>query len=159
MTSRSRGRGARPPSVILVRESEEQLSGSGCCGRLEGEFLTCEDGPVFADRRAAIEAMGPVYRALRERFGDAVTIEVVDPRNLFSMAFLLLRDFWRYEVGVRDALTTIFRLPVQAVVVNGRLVARSSWPDPEALVRLVERAAHDGGRRPPRRERMLTRRS
>jgi hypothetical protein len=51
--------GARP-SVILVREWEQQLSSSGCCGRIEGDFLSKPGGqPTFPERRAAVEAMGP----------------------------------------------------------------------------------------------------
>jgi len=133
----------RRSSVILVRESEEQLSGSGCCGRLDGEFLDCTDGPVFPERRAVKKAMGPLYTTLRSHFGAAVDIEVVDPRNLFSLVFLLIRDFWEFRVGAAEALRTLGRLPVQAVVVNGRLVARGEWPDPLDVVRILDEAAQE----------------
>ena len=84
------------PSVILIREWEGQLSGSGCCGRVEGDFLTREGEPVFRERRACMEAMAPLSRTLRERFGDAIELQVVDPRNAF-LIFLLLRDFWAFR--------------------------------------------------------------
>ena len=136
----------RQPSVILIRESEEQLSGSGCCGRLEGDFLACRGEPVFPERRAIMNAMGPVYRTLRTRFGAAVEVQVVDPRNLFSLIFLLLRDFWGFRVGVVEALRTLGRLPVQAVVVNGRLVARGEWPDPMEVVGILDEAISEASR-------------
>lgn len=126
------------PSVILIRESEEQLTGSGCCGRLEGEFLRCGDGRrVFAERRTAMERMGPLYRGLRRGYGDSVEIQVLDPRNV-SLLFILLRDFLRYRVGLREAMRTLVDLPVQAVVVNGRLVARSEWPPLEDVAGLLD---------------------
>ena len=123
------------PSVILVREWEGQMSSSGCCGRLEGDFLAsgrdCE--PVFAERRATMDAMGPLYRAIRARFGSRIRLEVVDPRSFPTLIALLVRDFWTYRVGLGEAVRTIANLPVQGVVVNGRLVARGYWPEPDEI--------------------------
>ncbi len=127
---------AKKPSVILVREWEQQLSGSGCCGRLEGDFVVCQDGPVFAERRAVMERMGPVYRAVRERFGDDVELQVIDPRNA-GLLITLLVDFWRFRVRPRTALATLFGLPKQGVIVNGELVDKSPYPDPERVLAAV----------------------
>ena len=135
------------PSVILIREWEAQLSGSGCCGRLEGDFLTRQGEPVFRERRACMEAMAPLSRTLRERFGDAIELQVVDPRNP-ALAFLLLRDFWAFRVGLVEALKTIGRLPIQAVVLNGRLISRGEWPDPLEVVEILEEAISAGGLQP-----------
>jgi len=135
------------PSVILVREWEEQLSGSGCCGRVEGDFLTRKGVPTFPERRACMEALAPLSRTLRERFGDAIELQVVDPRNP-ALAFLLLRDFWAFRVGLMEALKTIGRLPIQAVVVNGRLLSRGEWPDPPEVVELLEEKISAGDRQP-----------
>ncbi len=131
------------PSVILIREWEEQLSGSGCCGRVEGDFLTSQGEPTFRERRACMEAMAPLSRALRERFGDTIELQVVDPRNSF-LVFMLLRDFWAFRVGLVEALKTISRIPIQAVVVNGRLVSRGEWPDPLEVVQILEEAISAG---------------
>ena len=125
------------PSVLLIREWEEQTTGSGCCGRVEGDFLTREGEPTFRERRACMEAMAPLSRTLREKFGDSIELQVVDPRNP-ALIFLLLRDFWAFRVGLIEALKTIGRLPVQAVVVNGRLLSRGEWPDPPEVVRILE---------------------
>ncbi len=131
------------PSVILIREWEEQLSGSGCCGRVEGDFLTSKGEPIFRERRACMEAMAPLSRALRERFGDTIELQVVDPRNSF-LVFLLLRDFWAFRVGLVEALKTIGRIPIQAVIVNGRLLSRGEWPDPIEVVQILEEAISAG---------------
>ncbi len=135
------------PSVILVREWEAQLSGSGCCGRVGGDFLTSQGEPVFKERRACMEAMAPLSRTLRERFGDAIELQVLDPRNP-ALMFLLLRDFWAFRVGIIEALKTIGRLPIQAVVVNGRLLSRGEWPDPLEVVRILEEAISAGALQP-----------
>lgn len=87
-----------------------------------------------------MDAMGPLYRVLRERGGGAIDLQVVDPRNLLSMLFLLARDFWAFRVAPREALGTLWRLPVQGVVVNGRLVARGEWPDPARVARILDAA-------------------
>lgn len=126
-------------SVILVREWEQQMSGSGCCGRLEGDFAICSGERVFEERRAVMEGMGPVYRTLRKQFGDAIDVQVVDPRNV-SLLFLLFRDFWTFRVGLGAALRTLLRLPKQGVVVNGRLVDRSVRPDPERVASVVAKS-------------------
>ena len=131
------------PSVILIREWEAQLSGSGCCGGLEGDFLTHRGEPVFRERRACMEAMAPLSRTLRERFGDAIELQVVDPRNP-ALLFLLLRDFWAFRVGLVEALKTIGWLPIQAVVVNGHLLSRGEWPDPLEVVQILEEAISAG---------------
>ena len=86
-----------------------------------------------------MEAMAPLSRALRERFGDTIELQVIDPRNP-ALIFLLLRDFWAFRVGLGEALKTIGRLPIQAVVVNGRLLARGEWPDPLEVVQVLEEA-------------------
>jgi hypothetical protein len=127
----------RAPSVILIREWEAQMSGSGCCGRIEGDFLQCANQPVAAERRAVMERMGPLYKALRERFGDSADIDVVDPRNA-TLLFMLLRDFFAFRVGLREALRTLARIPIQAVVVNGRIVARGEWPAFEDVAAVID---------------------
>ncbi len=131
------------PSVILIREWEAQITGSGCCGRLGGDFLTREGEPVFRERRACMETMAPLSRTLRERFGDSIELQVLDPRNP-ALMFILLRDFWAFRVGFVEALKTTAKLPIQAVVVNGRLISRGEWPDPPEVVQILEEAISEG---------------
>jgi hypothetical protein len=116
--------GPRASSVILIREWEQQMSSSSCCGRLAGDLLswTTEGESCFPERRRAMEQMGRIYRSAREQYGENAEVRVVDPRNLLSLIPLLLRDFRRYRVGVRTALRTISGITVASVVVNGRLV-------------------------------------
>ena len=119
----------RRSSVILIREWERQMSASGCCGRLEGDFLQRRGERCFPERRAVMEAMGPLYRDLRSRYGDEVEIHVVDPRNLFTIFALILRDAHAHSLSIWKALQTLFRIPVTGVVVNGKLLTRGRWPE------------------------------
>ena len=125
------------PSVILIREWEMQMSSSGCCGRLEGDFLVHRGERCFPERRSAMEAMGPLYRDLRSRYGTALEINVVDPRNLVSVITLLVRDARAHRVGFLDALRTLFSLKVNTVVVNGRLLAGGQWPEPAEVYAVI----------------------
>jgi hypothetical protein len=133
------------PSVILVREWEMQMSSSGCCGRLEGDFLAPAGERCFPERRETMEAMGPLYRELRERHGEEIDLNVVDPRNLVTLFGLLVRDFRDHRPGLRDALGTLFRMSVTCVIVNGRLVARGRWPAPEEVERAFGTAVPRAG--------------
>jgi len=117
------------PSVILIREWESQMSSSGCCGRLGGDFLEQRGERCFPERRAAMEAMGPLYRDLRSRYGDDLEITVVDPRNLISVLALLVRDTRAHGLGILSALGTMFRIKLNTVIVNGRLITRGQWPE------------------------------
>lgn len=121
-------------SVILVREWEQQLSGSGCCGRLQGDLLNLNSGqPIFAERRAIMEGMGPLYRMIRATFGERVNLEVIDPRNQIALIPRLCLDFWRYRVDSRGVWRSLSGLSTSTVYVNGRLFSAGPWPDPEAL--------------------------
>lgn len=128
------------PSILLIREWEGQTSGSGCCGRLEGDLPFCQTQTFAPERRSVMERMGPLYVELKRRFGDTAEIDVVDPRNV-SLLFFLVRDFWRYRVGFGDALRTLAKIPIQAVVVNGRIVARGEWPDVDVVAAELERGS------------------
>jgi hypothetical protein len=87
-----------------------------------------------------MESMGSLYRAVRERFGDTVELQVVDPRSWPTLLTLLVRDVYRQKVGFGALFRTLLRLPVRGVVVNGRLVARNEWPPKEVVFRAVEEA-------------------
>lgn len=126
------------PSILLLREWEQQMSSSGCCGRLQGDLLVQGGDRVFARRRTIMEEMGPLYRTIRAQLGDQVELRVVDPRNLPALFALLLRDARRHRLGFRELIGTLSGLTVQTVVVNGRIFARGSWPDPETFCREIE---------------------
>jgi hypothetical protein len=147
---RDLGRGAgalphsdHPPSLILVREWDQNVASSRCCGRTDGEFLFGSGDPTFPERRERMEGAGVLYRAVQERFGDEVELRIVDPRNFVSLIPLLLRDFIRYRVPPREALATLSRYTVNSVILNGRVRSRGEWPDAEWLTLHVAAAVRD----------------
>ena len=135
------------PSVLLVREWEQQMSSSGCCGRLEGDFLVSGGERCFPERRNVMEAMGPLYQELRARFGDDVDVTVIDPRNFGTLFGLVARDVRAHGVSFRTALRTLFGYSVTSVIVNGRLIAKGRWPTADEV---VEAIAADGSLREAR---------
>jgi hypothetical protein len=131
----------RPPHrVLLVREWDQQTTGSGCCGRLEGGESELSDAADFGTTRPDMEAMGAIYRTLRARFAaDEVDVQVVDPRNLTYLAPTLVRDARRRGAPWRQTLTELRRGVGQgAIVVDGHVVSTGVIPAPERAVDLVE---------------------
>ena len=126
---------SRRPSVILIRELDEQMSGVRCVGRVRKELFGSLD-PAFAERRRVMERMGELYRMLRYRFQKTIDIQIVDPRNI-ALPIVLLGEFLNHRVRLGDALRTLTRIPSHAVLVNGRIVDTTSAPDIPAIVALV----------------------
>lgn len=142
-------------SVILIRENAEQLTGSGCCGKLDGDLsvLNCPD--VFEHARTHQRDLGVLHRAVRKFFPprdgrELVSVVTVDPRNQLYLLSKLWRDVATYRPGLRSALRTgleLFALP--AVVVNGRVLASGTSLEPDALCHEIARLLDAAGIRPP----------
>jgi len=132
---------SRPPvSVLLIRENAEQLTGSGCCGKLDDDDPSLRGRNVFEEADRQRRDLGVLHRAIRRFFPDEqgrarVSVEIVDPRNQLYLWPKLLRDVFRYRPGWRTGLRTIvqaFSLP--AVVLNGRVLSERDSPvDPDRL--------------------------
>jgi hypothetical protein len=114
--------------VLLVRQWNQQVGGSGCCGRLStvAADSLCEAGDdPYAHVRADMEAMGELYRALRERYRpDEVEVTVVDPRNTAWLLPAVWRDARRRGLGRAEALRQLHgATSPRAVVCDGLVVA------------------------------------
>lgn len=128
----------RKPSIILIRETEEQVAGSGCCGKFEGDFAHCAGEWVFPERRQIKESMGAVTRCLKEEFGDAIELTIVDPRNQLYLFPKIVRDVWRFRPSLGAALRSIclaFSFP--AVLVNGAVKFSRRVPAREEVLQTV----------------------
>lgn len=132
----------RPPHrVLLVREWDQQVGGSGCCGRLNtasiGAICETADSP-FARSRIDMEKVGEVYRALRERFPpDQVELTVVDPRNTLWLLPTIWRDARRRGLPVSAALRQVSRATSAcALVCDGAVLLTD--PTPQEAVAAVE---------------------
>jgi hypothetical protein len=123
--------------VLLVREWDQQTTGSGCCGRLEGgdsELAATDD---FRRTRADMERMGAVYRALRDEL-PGVDVQIVDPRNLVFLIPGLLGDARRHGLGWSQAWRELRRGSGHgAIIVDGRTVSAGPIPDADVAVGLV----------------------
>jgi hypothetical protein len=128
-----------PHRVLLVREWDQQTTGSGCCGRLEGGEGELADAADFARSRADMESVGAIYRALRATFRpDQVDIQIVDPRNTTFLVPSLLRAARRRGDSWRAALRHLAGGVAQgAIVVDGHVVSSGPIPEPDRAVDLV----------------------
>lgn len=133
-------------SIILIRESAEQMTGSGCCGRLEGDSSLTGGAAAYRNVRREQEAFGVLHRAVAQFYADeirsgVVTIRTVDPRNQPYLFPKLCKDVWRHRPGWGRGLCTLLQLyALPAVIVNGRVISRRGRPlDPDALCHEVGR--------------------
>jgi hypothetical protein len=126
--------------IILVREWDSQLTGSGCCGRLGGQNHELGDTETFAASRREMEAMGRVYRALREELSEEdVEITVVDPRNAVWLIPAVVRDARRRGMSSRGIWDHLRRaVSYNAVVFDGKTLFHGRVPEPEEAVATIK---------------------
>ncbi|MBA2440803.1 MAG: hypothetical protein H0V53_00125 [Rubrobacter sp.] len=122
--------------IILVREWDAQVTGSGCCGRLGGEGTMLGDTDTFSSNRSEMEKMGEVYRALRaELFDEEVEITVVDPRNQVWLIPALFRDAHKRGLSAREIWRQVRGgVSYNAVVVDGKVLFSGNVPSAEDAV-------------------------
>lgn len=126
--------------IILVREWDAQVTGSGCCGRLGGQNHELGDTETFAANRREMEAMGRVYRALREELsGEDVEITVVDPRNAVWLIPAVVRDARRSGLSAGEVWRQVNRaVSYNAVIFDGRTLFHGRVPGPEEAVAAIK---------------------
>lgn len=130
-----------PHRVLLVRQWDQQVGGSGCCGRINADAIRSvspdQDNP-FAHCRHDMERMGAVYAALRERFTEAeIELTVVDPRNTAWIVPAVWRAARRRGLSVRESLRQVNAATSPcALVCDGLVLGRDN--SPEQAVAAVE---------------------
>lgn len=126
------------PSIILVRETDAQMTGSGCCGKLEGDNAKFHGNYVFAETRRIKQDMGEILQALHQNFGEAVEITVVDPRNQLYLYPKILKDIWKFRPPVKFALKGIFMMiAVPSIIINGQVCYSRKIPNVQEIVEKV----------------------
>lgn len=134
--------------VLLVRPWDQQMSGSGCCGRLGGGGNELSGADDFAPQRSDMESMGVVYRALRGCLPADVEMTVVDPRNVVWLVPRLLREGRARGLRGRALWREVRRgTSTTAVVVDGLAVAWGQLPGCDEVVGRVLAALDGPGRR------------
>ena len=132
-------------SILFICERAEQVTGSGCCGKLEGDNVNLGGRDLFEHTHQQRQAFGRLHRTIRHLFADElaagrIEITTVDPRNQLYLVGRLIKDVYRYRPGWRAGLRTLLQLfPIPAVIVNGRVVTRRSQVcDPDTLCHQVQ---------------------
>ncbi|MFQ5770012.1 MAG: hypothetical protein ACE5HX_05715 [bacterium] len=117
------------PSIILIRETEAQMTGSGCCGKLEGDNSQFCGNYIFEEKRKIKEEMGGIAQALHQQFGDGIEMVVVDPRNQLYLYPKILKDIWTYRPTLKSALKGIFMIiSVPSIIINGEICYSKKLP-------------------------------
>ena len=122
-------------TLIFVRESEGQLTGSDCCGKLEGDWARQQGKPVFELQRKHLAAIQPLADAAGRTFGENLDILHVDPRNQIYLFPKLIREAvvrGKFSFRHLQALLMLYRLP--AVILDGRLLFSGSLPEAEEFL-------------------------
>lgn len=125
--------------VLLVREWDEQTTGSGCCGRLGGETTEMCGAADYSRSRELMERMGAIYLALHAELPrDICDLQIVDTRNMTYLYPVLYRTARRRGRSRRAALAAISRGVRQgAVIVDGETVLAGDLPPVDEVVRVV----------------------
>lgn len=127
--------------VLLVRQWDQQVGGSGCCGRLDSasvEAVCRAAESPFAGARPDMERVGQIYTALRARYDPAeVDVTVVDPRNTVWLLPAVWRDGKRRGLSVLSRLRQLSRATAPCSVVCDGLTLVSDVA-PAAAVAAVE---------------------
>ncbi|MCH7673634.1 hypothetical protein IH879_01615 [candidate division KSB1 bacterium] len=127
------------PSIILIRETDAQLTGSGCCGKLEGDNAKFNDSFVFAETRKIKETMGDVFQTLTKRFSDSIEISVVDPRNFLYLYPKILKDVFVFRPSLKSTLKALFMMiAVPSIIINGEIFRTSDFSNNEEVAQRIE---------------------
>ena len=128
--------------VLLVRDWDEQTTGSGCCGRLGTSTSELGCATDFAPARELMEQMGAIYRALRTELPrEYCDIQVVDARNITFLYPSLYLSARRRGLRRREAFSAVARGVRQgAIIVNGVTVSAGGPPPVDVAVDLVLRS-------------------
>lgn len=138
------------PNVVILRELDAQATGGSCCGTLDGGLHPDAAARAFSDRRAAMRAAGTLAEHLAGTFGDAVTVVQLDPRNLWAVWAVLVRDCLRARRGWRALLRVLaLHVRVPSVFVDGAPVPGTPWPSPAAVEAAVTCRLASGGAADP----------
>ncbi|HEX7064826.1 MAG TPA: hypothetical protein VF199_07135 [Bacillales bacterium] len=65
-------------------------------------------GDTFSEVRVEMEQIGAVYRKIDEVYGDGISILFLDPRNHFSIAAYLLKQWKKGSIGFQEFGRSLF---------------------------------------------------
>ncbi len=122
-------------SLIFIRENEGQLTGSDCCGKLEGDWLVQNGQPIFKQQRTILSDIAPLFLEVKNKYSDDIDISQVDPRNQLFLTPKIFLDIWRKKKYSRASFRSLFmlyRLP--AIIFDGELLFSGRIPSKQELI-------------------------
>lgn len=127
------------PSIILIRETDAQLTGSGCCGKLEGDNAKFNESFVFSETRQIKETMGDIFQTLTKKFTGSVEIAIVDPRNFLYLYPKILKDVLVFRPSLKSTLKAIFMMiAVPSIIINGEIFRTNEFSNNEEVAQRIE---------------------
>ncbi len=121
-------------SILFIRNTDEQMTGGDCCGRvMRGGSIRGFEGEA-PEIREKMEAIGDLYCKAKDIVGENASLVQVDPRNLGYLIPRLWGDVWRFRPPLKEALRTLFlTFSPPAVVIDGRIAFNRQVPSVEEL--------------------------
>ena len=132
-------------SILIVCEIPEQLTGSGCCGKLEGPNAYVGGRCVFEERRRQKEEIGRLFLRLKGEFaeGEAEVIQV-DPRNQLYLWSKICADVVRHRPRFWSAVKSLSMMfPVRAILVNGEVLFSNGVFDEDEVFEKIKVAVRN----------------
>lgn len=121
-------------SLIFVRENEGQLTGSDCCGKLEGDWMVQDGKAIFEQQRDILSSIAPLFLDLKNKYKSEIDITQVDPRNQLFLTPKIFSDIWRtkkFSLASMRSLFMLYRLP--AIIFDGELLFSGRVPSKKEL--------------------------
>jgi len=113
---------------LLIGESEEQLTGSDCCGVLWGEFNKENGHPVFKDTHEKNKLINELGNHFTQKYKTQLDIKYIDPRNQVYLIPKLFKDVFCYKLPLLKSIITLFHLfRCPAIIINGTVINYSSF--------------------------------
>ncbi|HEX7065772.1 MAG TPA: hypothetical protein VF199_11950 [Bacillales bacterium] len=100
---------------------------------------------TFSEVRVEMEQIGAVYREVEDVFGDDVSVIYLDPRNHFSIAAYLLKQWKRGTIGFQEFCRSLFfGIRRGAFFYNGRWINRDQTLNKEKILARVKAIREKG---------------
>lgn len=108
--------------IIVIHEQPGQLTGSDCCGKIDGKYTNFKLEPLFTHTRKSLEKTEMFLSRIRAKVKN-VEIHRVDSRNVIGIWSI----FWKYRKMMKISFPEkiklfllLFKTP--CLIINGKYV-------------------------------------
>lgn len=124
--------------IVVIHEQPVQLTGSDCCGKIDGKYADFHLEPLFRETREELTKIYRIIQYLKEHFKN-IDLIYVDNRNVFGILAIL----WKIRRELKGSFwqkfryfTLMFRVP--CMFVQGIYVDLTQPADPEKLIKKIK---------------------